>query len=128
MEALATSTHLIPEQTWDEPSRPEVNLQNGKPTGSAVPLLWAHAEYIKLLRSSRDGKVFDRIDVVADRYQKETADRYHGYDLVFPLSQQPGCSRKHAPHNRQPQFPTAIFKRRMGLRWGATIAKHSLEC
>ena len=40
----------------------------GKPTGSAMPLLWAHAEYIKLLRSVADGVVFDRISVVADRY------------------------------------------------------------
>ena len=29
----------------------------GKPTGSAMPLMWAHAEYIKLLRSACDGHV-----------------------------------------------------------------------
>ncbi len=33
-----------------------------------MPLAWAHSEYIKLLRSSKDGKVFDRIDAVAERY------------------------------------------------------------
>ena len=33
-----------------------------------MPLMWAHAEYIKLLRSARDGQVFDRIPTVADRY------------------------------------------------------------
>jgi hypothetical protein len=31
--------------------------------------MWAHAEYIKLLRSASDGKVFDLIPAVADRYQ-----------------------------------------------------------
>ena len=36
--------------------------------GSAVPLVWAHAEYLKLLRSAVDGKVFDRIDPVYERY------------------------------------------------------------
>ncbi|MGH6875357.1 MAG: hypothetical protein ACREDW_10090 [Aestuariivirgaceae bacterium] len=41
----------------------------GKPTGSATPLLWAHAEYIKLLRSASDGKIFDLISVVAERYR-----------------------------------------------------------
>ena len=71
MEGLATSTCLLPEQSWDEPDTPDGKLRNGRPTGSAVPLLWAHAEYIKLLRSTRDGKVFDRIDAVADRYLKE---------------------------------------------------------
>ena len=29
------------------------------PSGSAMPLVWAHAEHIKLLRSLRDGAVFD---------------------------------------------------------------------
>jgi glucoamylase len=40
----------------------------GRSAGSAQPLVWAHAEYLKLLRSVSDGKVFDRISVVADRY------------------------------------------------------------
>jgi glucoamylase len=44
-------------------------LQLGKPTGSATPLMWAHAEYIKLLRSATEGKVFDLIPAVADRYR-----------------------------------------------------------
>lgn len=30
--------------------------------------VWAHAEYLKLLRSVADGKVFDRIDPVYARY------------------------------------------------------------
>jgi glucoamylase len=30
--------------------------------------MWAHAEYIKLLRSHSDGRVFDRIAPVAARY------------------------------------------------------------
>ena len=41
---------------------PGLSLQLGQPDGSAVPLVWAHAEYLKLLRSAADGKVFDRID------------------------------------------------------------------
>jgi len=68
LEALATPTHLLPEQVWDEDDRPEQHLKRGRPTGSAVPLLWAHAEYIKLLRSVREGRVFDLIPEVADRY------------------------------------------------------------
>lgn len=40
----------------------------GRPTGSAMPLMWAHAEYIKLLRSTHDGRVFDLIPEVAKRY------------------------------------------------------------
>ncbi len=58
----------MPEQVWDEADRPERHLKFGMPAGSAVPLVWAHAEYLKLLRSTVDGKVFDRIDAVYDRY------------------------------------------------------------
>ncbi len=47
---------------------PEMGLRLGKPTGAAMPLVWAHAEYVKLLRSVTDGKVFDRISAVAERY------------------------------------------------------------
>ncbi len=37
--------------------------------------MWAHSEYLKLLRSLTDGKVFDRIPVVADRYLVPREDR-----------------------------------------------------
>ena len=45
-----------------------VGLRLGKSAGSAMPLVWAHAEYLKLLRSVTDGRVFDRISVVEERY------------------------------------------------------------
>ena len=61
-------TGLLPEQIWDEPDRPDLYMYLGRPTGSARPLMWAHAEYIKLLRSAADGKVFDLVPEVADRY------------------------------------------------------------
>jgi glucoamylase len=67
-EKFATSGQMLPEQVWDEPSRPGLGLRLGQPGGSAVPLVWAHAEYLKLLRSARDGKVFDRVDPVYQRY------------------------------------------------------------
>ena len=68
MEGLASSTGLLPEQAWDGPDQPKSYMYRGRPTGSAMPLMWAHAEYIKLLRSVRDGKVSDLIVEVAKRY------------------------------------------------------------
>lgn len=68
MEGLASKTGLLPEQCWDLADRPEIYMWLGKPTGSAMPLMWAHAEYIKLLRSTADGKVYDAIPEVAKRY------------------------------------------------------------
>jgi hypothetical protein len=49
-------------------------MVRGQPTGAAMPLLWAHAEYVKLLRSAADGRVFDRVLVVEERYGMEGRD------------------------------------------------------
>ncbi len=68
MEQFASPTGLLPEQVWDEADKPDKFLFLGKPTGSAMPLMWAHAEYVKLLRSVSDKKVFDAIPEVAERY------------------------------------------------------------
>jgi glucoamylase len=43
-------------------------MRRGQPTGAAMPLCWAHAEYIALVRSRRDGVVFDRIEPAYQRY------------------------------------------------------------
>ena len=68
LEGFASGCGLLPEQVWDLPDIPEKFLFLGKPTGAAMPLCWAHAEYVKLLRSVADGRVFDRPQSVADRY------------------------------------------------------------
>jgi glucoamylase len=58
----------LPEQVWDAADIPALELFRGKPTGSACPLVWAHSEYIKLLRSIRDGKIFDQPPQTVQRY------------------------------------------------------------
>jgi glucoamylase len=68
MEQFANECGLLPEQVWDEPDRPKQHLYLGRATGSAMPLMWAHAEYIKLLRSKAEGRVFDLLPPVAERY------------------------------------------------------------
>ena len=68
LEQFSNEVGLLPEQVWDEADRPRQRFQFGKPTGSAMPLMWAHAEYLKLLRSKHDGRVFDRNPLVAARY------------------------------------------------------------
>jgi hypothetical protein len=68
LERFASGAGMLPEQVWDEAERPEHRLFLGRPAGSAMPLIWAHAEYVKLLRSVADGKVFDLIEPVAARY------------------------------------------------------------
>jgi len=68
MERFSSFGGMLPEQVWDYADMPSEGLYFGRSAGSAQPLVWAHAEYVKLLRSVADGVVFDRISVVADRY------------------------------------------------------------
>ncbi len=71
MESFAGEGGLLPEQIWDSPDITERELFFGRPSGSAMPLVWAHAEYIKLARSLEEGSVFDTPPQTVQRYVKE---------------------------------------------------------
>ncbi|MBV9572441.1 MAG: glucan 1,4-alpha-glucosidase [Acidobacteriales bacterium] len=80
MEFSTEGSRLIPEQVWDMPDIPGRELYRGKGTGSACPLVWAHAEYIKLRRSLRDGKIFDQPPQTVQRYVVEKqVSKYFGW-------------------------------------------------
>jgi glucoamylase len=49
LEGFAGQGLMLPEQLWDGPDIPSRGLQFGRPNGSAMPLGWAHAEYLELL-------------------------------------------------------------------------------
>jgi glucoamylase len=103
MARQTSSCGMIPEQVWDAEDIPEKLLYNGHPAGSGMPLVWAHSEYIKLLRSLHDGSVWDMPPQPVQRYQVEqhTAEFQiwtpqqergwidHGKDLRIDL-EQPG--------------------------------------
>jgi glucoamylase len=77
MRAQASPGGLIPEQVWDAQDIPEKELINGCPSGSAMPLVWAHAEYVKLTRSLQDGNVFDTPPQTRKRYiESQTVSPY----------------------------------------------------
>jgi glucoamylase len=68
IEQFSSTGGMLPEQIWDYSDIPAKGMYLGRPAGSAQPLVWAHAEYLKLLRSAVDGRVFDRISAVESRY------------------------------------------------------------
>jgi glucoamylase len=59
---------LMPEQVWDSAPIPERFLYPGKPSGSAMPLVWAHAEFLKLLAATATGTPVEVLDTVKERY------------------------------------------------------------
>ncbi len=71
METLTSRGGLMPEQVWDDADIPERELVRGLPSGSAMPLVWAHAEHVKLCRSLADGAVFDMPPQPVRRYLTE---------------------------------------------------------
>jgi glucoamylase len=71
MGKFANEGGMLPEQVWDADDLPDGRMKRGGPTGSAMPLCWAHAEYVSLVRSHKDGVSFDRIEPVYQRYAKD---------------------------------------------------------
>jgi len=68
LECFAGPAQMMPEQVWDGAALPDRELFSGRGTGAATPLVWTHAEYVKLLRSCADGRVVDLVAPVYDRY------------------------------------------------------------
>lgn len=71
LEAMTRMTGpggLIPEQVWDTEAIPERFLYPGKPSGSAMPLVWAHAEFLKLLYAVKTGEPLELLASVKERY------------------------------------------------------------
>jgi glucoamylase len=73
MESFANN-ELLPEQIWDTNDIPEKDLFFGKHSQSAMPLTWAHAEYLKLSRSIQRKKVFDMPAYTSERYIRNKKD------------------------------------------------------
>jgi glucoamylase len=88
MESFANQGGMITEQLWDADDIP--GMKRGRPTGSAMPLCWSHAEYLSLVRSRHDGVCFDRVDAAYQRYVKNPVkSRYEVWTLRHPLRHMP---------------------------------------
>ncbi|HKO95596.1 MAG TPA: glycoside hydrolase family 15 protein [Pyrinomonadaceae bacterium] len=70
MLGFANDGLMLPEQVWDRPQGPRRDLKVGEGTGSATPLAWSMAQFIRLAVNLRAGKNLDTPDIVAARYVK----------------------------------------------------------
>jgi glucoamylase len=87
MAAMAGRAGLIPEQVWDADPVPDRGLYPGRPSGSAMPLVWAHAEFIKLAMSCELGYPCDRPQAVWRRYRgRRPAIGHVIWTRQFPVS------------------------------------------
>jgi glucoamylase len=70
---------MLPEQIWDSDDIPDKELFFGRPSGSAMPLVWAHSEYMKLCRSLTDESIFDMPVQTRVRYLEQKKSSAHNF-------------------------------------------------
>ncbi len=68
MAGAANDGFMIPEQVWDQPNVSEFELTAGKGTGSATPLAWSMAQFVRLALSIDAGRPVETPTIVASRY------------------------------------------------------------
>ena len=100
---------MLPEQVWDTDALPDRGLHPGRPNGAAMPLVWAHSEFVKLVASRTLGRPFDRPDSVWERYQgtRPQADTW-----IWT----PGAPTRTVPNGKHLLL---LFDRPVSLHWGS---------
>ena len=68
MAATANEGYMIPEQVWDQADPTGYGLEFGEGTGSATPLAWSMAQFVRLAHSIDEGAPVETPSVVAQRY------------------------------------------------------------
>lgn len=78
MLAFANDGLMIPEQIWDKPAIPKTidygfipPLKFGEGNGSATPLAWSMAQFIRLAINLQNGRNTETPDVVYNRYVRK---------------------------------------------------------
>ena len=113
MQNMTSGLGLVPEQAWEDPAvaasrygsdpaTASIGFVNGKPAGSASPLIWAQAQYLRLVMDLRSGSLLDQPAITANRYVRSQppAALTHGYHLPGPGRHRhriPDGSHRHRP-------------------------------
>jgi hypothetical protein len=70
MAATANDGWMLPEQVWDRnPPAGAAGFAPGDGTGSATPLTWTHAQFVRLAWSIDAGRPVERPTPVSCRYE-----------------------------------------------------------
>jgi glucan 1,4-alpha-glucosidase len=87
LAGFANAGGMIPEQVWDKPDGPRPEFRFGEGTGSATPLAWSMAQFIRLATNLQEGRNLDTPDIVAARYAKQTPPPHADADFNFPATE-----------------------------------------
>jgi glucoamylase len=67
---FANAGGMIPEQIWDRAEPTSSRFVFGSGTGSATPLAWSMAQFIRLVICAEEKRVVEQPSIVADRFLK----------------------------------------------------------
>ena len=96
MLTFANEGLMIPEQIWDTAETPKnadrnsfPKLKFGEGTGSATPLAWSMAQFIRLAVNLQEGRNLDTPDVVYNRYVlgKKSEDKSQNSEFILTQEQ-----------------------------------------
>lgn len=73
MMAFANDGLMIPEQVWDRNESPRPELRFGQGAGSATPLAWSMAQFIRLAINIKQGQNVETPNLTTVRYMKGAA-------------------------------------------------------
>jgi glucoamylase len=79
MQQMSSGVGLVPEQAWEDPDVPaspygsdprsaSIGFTNGKAAGSAAPLIWAQAQYLRLVLDLKARYLLDQPALTRARY------------------------------------------------------------
>ena len=68
LAGFANDGWMIPEQVWDREQSPGAGFRFGAGTGSATPLAWSMAQFIRLAMSIEQGRNIETPRIVWERY------------------------------------------------------------
>jgi glucoamylase len=82
MQRMTGGLGYVPEQVWENPNTPaspfgadpttaSIGFRNGKPAGSASPLIWGQAQYLRLVLDLKAGTLLDQPGITRARYLRD---------------------------------------------------------
>jgi glucoamylase len=75
MSNFANSGGMIPEQIWDQADPTESRFVFGSGTGSATPLAWSMAQFIRLVVCIEEKRIVEQPAIVADHFLKQSSQK-----------------------------------------------------
>jgi glucoamylase len=78
MSSFANSGGMIPEQVWDQADPTESRFVFGSGTGSATPLSWSMAQFIRLVVCIEEKRIVEQPAVVANHFLRQSSGKAAG--------------------------------------------------